>query len=64
MNKKFKRLRLSSETLRTLVGKDLAEAAGGTAATDNTIRCTFCTRQCTLCTAVCTYCGGTCDTIG
>jgi hypothetical protein len=49
MNKKFKKLSLSLETVRQLTAPDLKEAAGGIAPTDFTARCTECTRACTIC---------------
>jgi hypothetical protein len=45
MNKKTKKLTLSSETLRNLDENALKEAQGA-AITDATIRCTLCTGRC------------------
>lgn len=46
MNKKLKKLALSSETLRSL---DLEQAAGGV--DTETRACTVCTKPCSVCTA-------------
>lgn len=58
MNKKRRKLSLSSETLRDLNGSQLGDAAGGatTVATDCTAPCTMCTIRCTVCTHACTVC--------
>jgi hypothetical protein len=58
MKKKFKKLSLSTETLRNLIEPDLKQAVGGTTAantqcpvlcTNNTSPCTYCTRPCSYC---------------
>jgi hypothetical protein len=52
MKKKFKKLSLSTETLKNLTEPDdLKEAAGGA-----TEACTNFTRACSFCTAACTVC--------
>jgi len=51
MNKKTKKLALSSETLRNLDDIGLTQAQG--AATDATGACTYCTLNCTICTIHC-----------
>jgi hypothetical protein len=66
MKKKFKKLSLSTETLRTLSNSNLKEAAGAfTTFVDpfskietkcNTMFCTFCTAVCSECTRPCTVC--------
>jgi len=57
MKKKFKKLSLSTETLRSLNEPDLNHVAGGTKAeSDCTIACTICTGACSACTAICTGC--------
>ncbi|HSF44242.1 MAG TPA: hypothetical protein VLT87_30925 [Thermoanaerobaculia bacterium] len=55
MKKKFKKLSLTTETLRNLSGSDLQQAAG--AASEQP---TVCTRDCTVCTGTCTACTGAC----
>jgi hypothetical protein len=67
MNKKRKKLALSSETLRSLTAPDLGEAVGG--ATSATVtecsgQCTYCTQGCTNCTAACTGCTAVCTACG
>jgi hypothetical protein len=57
VNKKTKKLKLTTETLRLLGEDELTEAAGGTATTSNQ---TNCTSACTACTSVCTGCTGQC----
>jgi len=53
MKKKVKKLRLSTETLRTLGEPALKDAAGGA----TFLPCeSNATRACTFCTAVCTIC--------
>ena len=51
MKKKFKKLALSTETLRHLSEPDLKEVAGGATfdASDCTAPCSLCTRPCTVC---------------
>ena len=64
MNKKHRKLTLSTETLRTLDEPSLKEVAGATIAESNctgactagTIACTACTAACTACTAGCSVC--------
>jgi hypothetical protein len=57
MKKKFKKLSLTSETLRNLSEPDLKEAAGATAADSGcTAACSICTRDCSGCTRLCTIC--------
>jgi hypothetical protein len=63
MKKKFKKLSLTTETLRNLSPSNLRDAVGAdTVNVDpqshivtkcNTAACTFCTRTCTLCTRGC-----------
>lgn len=55
MKKKFKKLSLTTETLRNLSGSDLQQVQG--AASEEP---TICTRDCTACTGTCTACTGTC----
>ena len=57
MKKKFKKLSLTTETLRNLGDSDAQQVVG--AATENTqctAACTMCTGQCTMCTKPCTNC--------
>jgi len=57
MNKKRRKLTLSTETLRTLDEPSLKEVAGGTLADTNcTGACTLCTGACTACTKGCSIC--------
>lgn len=51
MKKKFKKLSLSTETLRHLSEPSLKDVAGGAtiAATDCSAPCSLCTRPCTEC---------------
>jgi len=56
--KKFKKLALTSETLRNLNDTALQEAVGATVAQTNCLRCdpTFGTAACSECTARCSIC--------
>lgn len=57
MKKKFKKLSLSTETLRHLGDSNLKNAVG--AASEDTLctnACTFCTAACSVCTRPCTEC--------
>jgi hypothetical protein len=54
VNKKSRKLTLTSETLRNLNPNDLKEMVGG--ATVATAICTFCTRGCSGCTIQCSIC--------
>ena len=54
MKKKFKKLTLSTETLRSLGDRPLEDAAGG--ATGATNACTLCTIKCSACTIACSVC--------
>lgn len=58
MKKKFKKLSLSTETLRNIGDPELKEAAGGTTRgnTDCTAICSACTQNCTFCTVACSVC--------
>lgn len=56
MKKKFKKLSLTTETLRNLNGEDLKEAAGGASETNCTGTCTLCTGTCSQCTKACSIC--------
>ena len=57
MNKKRRKLTLSTETLRTLDEPSLREVAGATLAETNcTGACSACTMACTNCTGACTGC--------
>ncbi len=61
MKKKFGKLVLNTETLRTLDASDLRYAGGAAAA--GTVADTLCTVACTLCTvacSLCTACGSAC----
>ena len=53
MKKKFKKLTLSTETLRSLGDRTLEEAAGGATGTSP---CTLCTAPCSECTIACSVC--------
>jgi hypothetical protein len=63
MKKKFKKLSLSTETLRSLDPPDLQNVAGGHS--HETLVCTLCTAvPCTLCTvncSLCTRCDSACN---
>ena len=64
MKKKFKKLSLTTETLRNLNEPSLKNVAGGTEAETNctcTINCTQCTGHCSVCTAICSACGIGCS---
>jgi hypothetical protein len=62
MNKKRRKLTLSTETLRTLDEPSLREVAGATLAETNcTGACTACTGPCTACTAACSGCTQACS---
>jgi hypothetical protein len=57
MNKKRRKLTLSTETLRTLDEPSLREVAGATLAdTGCTGNCSACTQACSACTIRCTIC--------
>jgi hypothetical protein len=59
MNKKrFKKLSLSTETLRNLGDSDLKHAAGAVSLdnTECTGVCSGCTRGCSACTVACSVC--------
>jgi hypothetical protein len=57
MKKKFKKLSLTSETLRNLNEPQLKEVAGASLAeSDCTAACSICTRDCSGCTRLCTIC--------
>ena len=61
MNKKSRKLTLTTETLRNLNPNDLKEMVGGmplttVANSDCTAMCTACTRACSNCTAGCSIC--------
>jgi hypothetical protein len=64
MKKKFKKLSLTTETLRNLSDPGLKGVVGATAAETDctcTANCTQCTGQCTQCTGICTICGIHCS---
>jgi hypothetical protein len=56
--KKFKKLSLTTETLRNLNEPDLKHVAGATSVADTvcTGACTFCTGRCSECTRACSIC--------
>lgn len=57
MNKKFKKLSLSTETLRNLSESSLQQVAGATAINSNcTIACSECSAACSGCTDACSVC--------
>jgi hypothetical protein len=58
MNRKRKKLTLSTETVRNLSEADYKNVAGGTtvANTDCSAACSGCTRLCTACTRACSIC--------
>ncbi|HSF44249.1 MAG TPA: class I lanthipeptide [Thermoanaerobaculia bacterium] len=57
MKKKFKKLSLTTETLRHLNEPDLQQVAGATAAQSNcTGPCSECTLACSGCTDACSVC--------
>lgn len=58
MKKKFKKLSLSTETLRNLGDSSLKHVAGAATSpdTDCTNICSFCTGICTFCTRGCSEC--------
>ncbi|HSK80178.1 MAG TPA: hypothetical protein VLQ45_27235 [Thermoanaerobaculia bacterium] len=56
MKKKFKKLSLTTETLRNLNGEDLKEVAGAVSETNCTANCSLCTGTCSLCTKNCSVC--------
>lgn len=70
MKKKFKKLTLKTETLRSLSNSSLKDAVGAdtinidpaSAMTKCATRnCTFCTAACSECTAPCTNCTAGCS---
>lgn len=57
MKKKFKKLSLTTETLRHLNEPDLKEVAGATVANSGcTAACSECTAACSGCTDACSVC--------
>ena len=59
MNKKHRKLTLSTETLRTLDEPSLKEVAGATAGNSAcTVACSECSAACSGCTQLCTACTG------
>jgi hypothetical protein len=59
MNKKRRKLTLSSETVRNLSEPDHKNVVGGNttlANTDCTAVCSVCTRNCSACTVACSVC--------
>jgi hypothetical protein len=67
VKKKFKKLSLTTETLRNLSQATLKEVVGAdtteTAVTKCTLDCTLCTGNCTECTRVCTLCTRGCNCV-
>ncbi|HSS75408.1 MAG TPA: hypothetical protein VLV54_01555 [Thermoanaerobaculia bacterium] len=64
MKKKFKKLSLTTETLRNLSDSGLKKVAGATAAEtdcDCTVPGSECTVMCSACTIQCTWCGIHCS---
>lgn len=69
MKKKFKKLSLTTETLRNLSQSTLKEVVGADTVASEvmtkcvTLECTFCTGNCSECTRACTLCTRGCNCV-